>query len=164
GILDSGGDTVDRFGFESSFSVLKQQMARDQLKNGDTAKRIHSMPDLLAASDQELHLVEVKFRRQDYENGTPGVWLDNVSILRYKRYWPESILLLVSPHRGRFFAREVTELETEGGDFDETFHVYEQFSAITDLLPLTLGVNLWAYYAAVDNLTTFLTRRRRRSR
>jgi len=163
-ILEGAGYAVYPFGFESSFSVLKQQMTRDQLKNGDVAKRIHSMPDLLVASNQELHLIEVKFRRRDYENGSAGVWIDNASVLRYRRYWPESVLLLVSPHRDRFFAQHVTDLVTDGADYDESFHAYDRFSPMADLLPLTLNVKLWPYYAAVDNLTTFLTRRRRRWR
>lgn len=162
-ILESAGYVVYPFGFESSFSVLKQQMTRDHL-SGEAARRIHSMPDLLAASDQELHLVEVKFRRRDYEDGSAGVWLDNQSILRYQRYWPESILLLVSPHGSRFFAQRVNELETEGAKDDESFFPYEQFLAITELLSRTRDVRLWPYYAAVDNLSTFLMRRRRRGK
>lgn len=160
-ILESAGYTVYPFGFESAFAVLKQQMTRERLQHGETAERIRSMPDLLAISSNEIHLIEVKFRRRDYQDDTPGVWLHNGPVMKCQKYWPESILLLVSPHGPRFFGSPVGELQMVGEPGEETFLPYANFTRLSEVFPQTGGNDYRAYFAAVDNLTTFLYRQRR---
>lgn len=163
-IMESAGYTVYPFGFESAFAVLKQQMAKDRQQRGETAERIRSMPDLLAIASEEIHLVEVKFRSRQYEEHVPGVWLENGPMMRYQKYWPESILLLVSPYGHRFFVAPVCELRITGGPYTETFHPYDDFTGLHEVFARTVGIDYGTYFAAVDNLTTLLYRQRARRR
>src|SRR5207245_10632921 len=58
---------------------------------------------------------------------------------RYHRFWPETVLVLLSPFGDRFFAQYVKNLELEGNSYDKTWFEYTNFSSISSVFPLTTG-------------------------
>lgn len=150
-LLDSCGYSVYPFGYESTFSTLKRGLRENErLKDNDIAQRIRSMPDFLVNHEEELpQLVEVKFRKaQDRPN---KVELSNWEIGRYHRFWPETVLVLLSPFGDRFFAQYVKNLELEGNSYDKTWFEYTNFSSISSVFPRTTG-RLEPFHVGIDKL------------
>jgi len=66
------------------------------------------MPDYVVSSEKGLRLVEVKFRKISEHGGQPGVYLKNSDLNRYRKYWDESMIALISPYGDRFFCHPAT--------------------------------------------------------
>ena len=145
-VLESAGYTVYPFGYESTFSTMKHRL-NDRRFEGDVAHRIRSMPDFLVADDEERpQFVEVKFRGQGERVG-----LKNFEIWRYKQYWPETVLVLLSPFGDRFFAQHVKSLKLIGDTYQETWFEYTDFAAISSVFPRTKG-KLEPFLVGIDKL------------
>ncbi|HZD13368.1 MAG TPA: hypothetical protein VE177_07620, partial [Candidatus Binatus sp.] len=68
------------------------------------------MPDYVVSSDKGLKLVEVKFRKRSDRDGRPGALMKNSDLNRYRRYWAESVIALISPFGDHFFCQDVDKL------------------------------------------------------
>src|SRR3989442_4110462 len=105
-LLESCDYSVYPFGYESTFSSIRQRLREKRLENNDLAQRIRSMPDFLVTdSAEQPQLVEVKFRKTWEVQNRPLISFGNWEIGRYKKFWPESILVLLSPFGDRFFGQ-----------------------------------------------------------
>jgi hypothetical protein len=150
GLLESCGYAVYPFGYESTFSTLKRQLKDKRLENSDLAQRIRSMPDFLVTDEEVLRqLVEVKFGKGQSRPDTFS--LGNWEVGRYKRYWPESLLVLLSPFGDRFFAQYVKNLKLGSDSYSKTLFEYTDFSSISSVLPRTTG-KLEPYHVGIDKL------------
>ena len=98
------------------------------------------------ADDEERpQFVEVKFRGQGERVG-----LKNFEIWRYKQYWPETVLVLLSPFGDRFFAQHVKSLKLIGDTYQETWFEYTDFAAISSVFPRTKG-KLEPFLVGIDD-------------
>jgi hypothetical protein len=109
------------------------------------------MPDFVVTSDKGLKLVEVKFRKRSDHDGRPGVVLKNSDLNRYRQYWEESVIALISPYGERFFCQNVRDLMP--GPQETKWFDYSSFSAIPDFYPETRD-KLKAFGVAVDKIGT----------
>ena len=96
-LLESCGYLVYPFGYESTFSVLKRHLAEGRAGDSDQVRRVRSMHDFIVSDENEIQLVEVKFRKVSTHEGRSGVRFGNIELGKYKHFWPESIIALVSP-------------------------------------------------------------------
>ena len=107
------------------------------------------MPDYVVSSDKGLKLVEVKFRKRSDRDGHPGVLMKNSDLNRYRRYWAESVIALISPFGDRFFCQDVNNLIP--GSQDTKWFDYNDFQSLREVYPETRD-KLKAFAVAVDKL------------
>ncbi len=151
-LLESCGYMVYPFGYESTFSVVKQLLKDKRLEKSDLAQRIRSMPDFLVTDEEQLpQLVEVKFRKG--QSPPDNFSLGNWEVGRYKRYWPESLLVLLSPFGDRFFAQYVKNLKLGSDSYEKTWFEYTDFSSISSVFPRTMG-RLEPFHVGIDKLAS----------
>jgi len=131
-MLENGGYEVYPYGYESTFSGIKNKLGSDKgTRDSRTARRIRSSPDLLVydAKRNDVMLVEVKMRRQLDE--TRVVIYEEYKLERiedYKEFWDDSILVLVIPFGAVFYAQKIGELETK-----ESYNVTTDFGTVEDV-------------------------------
>ena len=151
-LLESCGYTVYPFGYESTFAAVKRHLRDKRLEKNDLANRIRSMPDFIVADDEELpQLVEVKFRKTWDAQSRPMIGFGNWEIGRYKQFWPESVLVLLSPFGDRFFAQYVKSLDLDGDSYGRTMFEYAAFSSISNIFQRTRG-KLEHFQIGIDKL------------
>ena len=139
-LLESSGYDVYPFGYESTLSVLKRRFGDKRLEENRLSQRIRSMPDFLVVDPENTdppQLVEIKFRKaQDHPS---RIVLKNWDLVRYRKYWPESVLVLLSPYREHFFAQYVEKLEPDGNSYEKTWFEFTAFSSIQNFFSRTAG-------------------------
>ena len=120
-LLDKCGYEVYPFGYESFFPILKRQLY-DSLPS-DVAGRIRCTPDLLVRNlrEQRVELVEVKARSA---GGQWGIQIEQIDL--YRKFWLESILILIIPSGNYFYAQHVNKLETKERYSPEDFYPLEE--------------------------------------
>ena len=129
-LLDKCGYEVYPYGYESFFPNLKRRLY--SIEQQDTAERIRSTPDLLVKfpDEQRVELVEVKARSA---SGKWGVEIREVE--RYRKFWPESILVLVIPSGNYFYAENVSKLASKNSYAPEDFRAFEEIFPLAEGLP-----------------------------
>jgi len=147
--LEASGYKVYPFGYESSLSSLKMHIWESQVNDSNAVQRVRSMPDYVVSSEKDLKLVEVKFRKKSEQGGRPGVFLKNSDLSRYRLYWEESVIVIISPYGDRFFCRDVRELMP--GTRETQWFEYSSFQKLSEVYPAT-GDKLKAFGVAVDKL------------
>ena len=147
--MEASGYKVYPFGYESSLSSLKMHIWESQVNDSNAVQRVRSMPDYVVSSEKDLKLVEVKFRKKSEQGGRPGVFLKNSDLNRYRLYWEESVIVIISPCGDRFFCRDVRELMP--GTRETQWFEYSSFQRLSEVYPAT-GDKLKAFGVAVDKL------------
>ncbi len=137
------------FGYESSLSSLKMHIWDSHFQDSNEVERVRSMPDYVVSSEKGLKLVEVKFRKRSDREGHPGVYMKNTDLNRYRRYWAESLIALISPFGDRFFCQDVNNLIP--GSQDTKWFDYHDFQSLREVYPETRD-KLKAFGVAVDKL------------
>src|SRR5256712_11305179 len=132
-LLEASQYKVYPFGYESSLSSLKMHIWDSHFQDSNAVERVRSMPDYVVSSEKGLKLVEVKFRRRSDREGHPGVYLKNKNLNRYRHYWTESAIALISPFGDRFFCQDVNNLIP--GSQDAKWFDYEDFQSLGDVYP-----------------------------
>jgi hypothetical protein len=150
-LLEASQYKVYPFGYESSLSTLKMHIWDNHIQDSNAVERVRSMPDYVVSSERGLKLVEVKFRKRSDHNGHPGVYLKNKDLSRYRQYWAESIIALISPSGDRFFCQEVNNLIPGSGE--TKWFAYDEFLPLPEFYPTTRD-KLKAFGVAVDKLET----------
>ncbi len=150
-LLESSGYKVYPFGYESSLSTLKIHIWDRGFENTDIVQRIRSMPDYIVSTEKNLELIEVKFRRKSDKEGQPGVFLKNRDINRYKQFWGESTIVLLSPHGDRFFAQSARDVIP--GSYETKWFPYSDFHSLSTIFP-AVGEKLHSFSIAVDKLSS----------
>jgi hypothetical protein len=150
-LLEASGYKVYPFGYESSLSSLKMHIWDSQIVDSNAVQRIRSMPDFVVASGKGLKLVEVKFRKRSDHDGRAGVLLKNADLNRYRQYWEESVIALISPYDERFYCQDVRDLMP--GPQETKWFDYTGFSPLPALYPETRD-KLKAFSVAVDKIGT----------
>jgi len=129
-LLDKCGYEVYPYGYESFFPNLKRKLS--DIEQHDAAERIRSTPDLLVKhpDEQWVVLVEVKARTA---SGKQGVGIREVE--RYRRFWPETILVLVIPSGNYFYAQHVSKLDPKSSYMPQDFRPFEEIFSLAERLP-----------------------------
>ena len=148
-LLEASQYKVYPFGYESSLSSLKMHIWDRHFHDSNEVERVRSMPDYVVSSEKGLKLVEVKFRKRSDREGHPGVIMKNSDLNRYRRYWAESVIALISPFGDRFFCQDVDNLIP--GPQDTKWFGYDEFQSLREVYPET-GDKLRAFGVAVDKL------------
>ncbi|NPA38799.1 MAG: NERD domain-containing protein [Candidatus Nanohaloarchaeota archaeon] len=79
---------VIKFGIENNFYILKDLIKKDV---SNTALQLRHMPDYVIIKNNNVWMVEVKTTK--YKN---EVWIDEEEYESLTRYWPETILVVIS--------------------------------------------------------------------
>lgn len=124
-VLDNAGYEVYPFGYESFLANLKRPLYNAPFSS-EVAERIRSTPDLVVLDKEtgDLNLVEVKFRGR--------LWNDkqaHILVNLYRKYWSESILVLICPRGKIFYAQFVRNLTRE----DNLFPVAKDFLPLEEI-------------------------------
>jgi hypothetical protein len=120
-LLDKCGYEVYPYGYESFFPNLKRKLYN--IEQQDAAERIRSTPDLLVKhpGEQRIDLVEVKARTA---SGKWGIGINEIE--RYRKFWPESILVLVIPSGNYFYAQHISKLDPKSSYTPQDFRPFEE--------------------------------------
>ena len=129
-LLDKCGYEVYPYGYESFFPNLKRKLY--DIEQRDAAERIRSTPDLLVkhSNEQRIDLVEVKARTA---GGRWGIEINEVE--RYRRFWPESVLVLVIPSGNYFYAQYISKLNPKSSYKPQDFCPFEEIFPLAAKLP-----------------------------
>ena len=158
-LLESCGYSVLPFGYENVLAGARPEISdRERFGRGDLVERIRSMPDLLVLGEQELHLTEVKFRAGTVRQGYQRITLSNWELIRYQKYWPEAVLVVVSPFRDGFHAQNVTALAPIGGFDMVTEFSYDAFLPIDAIFKLASRGDFGNFTQGIENLRSFWDR------
>jgi len=120
-LLDKCGYEVYPYGYESYFPNLKRRLYDSQ--PSDVAGRVRSTPDLLVrnSTNNEVNLVEIKARSASGRHGVKIREIDS-----YRRFWPESVIILVLPSGNYFYAQHVIKLDDSGKYYPHDFRPLEE--------------------------------------
>jgi len=155
-LLESCKYTVLPFGYENVLAGVRPELGdRERFGRGDLVERIRSMPDLLVMGDEELHLAEVKFRAGSVRRGYQRIPISNWELARYQKYWPEAVLIVVSPFRDGFHAQHVSELSPRGESTRATEFSYDAFEPIDAIFKQTSGCDFTGFAQGIENLESF---------
>ena len=129
-LLDKCGYEVYPYGYESFFPSLKRKLYN--IEQQDAAERIRSTPDLLVkhSDEQRIDLVEVKARTA---SGKWGIVINEVE--RYRKFWPESILVLIIPSGNCFYAQHISKLNPKSSYAPQDFRPFEEIFPLAAQLP-----------------------------
>lgn len=127
-LLQKSGYSVSPYGYESTFSEIRNKLAIKGTKNSRTVRRIRSSPDLLVYDEErkDLMLVEVKMRSAPRE--TSIKYMKRVA--DYKQFWDDSILVVIVPCGDVMYAQKVSELEVK-----QTYNATTDFEKFEDVFP-----------------------------
>lgn len=155
-LLESCEYAVLPFGYENVLAGMRPQIGdRDRFGRGDLVEQIRSMPDFLVLGRKALHLAEVKFRAGSVRKGYQRIPLSNWELARYKKYWSEAVLTVVSPFRDGFHVQHVKELQPVGGLDEVTEFSYDDFLPIDAIFRQASGSNFTDFSQGIANLRSF---------
>jgi Holliday junction resolvase len=136
-LLENAGYKVYPYGYESTFSDIKNKLREKGSGDSKTAHRIRCSPDLLVydGKTKDVMLVEVKMRRQrneKYVSIYKGAKLKRIA--NYIEFWNDSILILVIPLGNVFYAQKMSELTPKDWydittDFEKIEDVFTRIEA-----------------------------------
>lgn len=154
-LLESCEYAVLPFGYENVLAGVRPEVSdRGRFGRGDLVERIRSMPDLLVLGEKELHLTEVKFRAGSVRGGYQRIRLSNWELARYQKYWPESVLTVVSPFRDGFHVQHVNQLTPRGDREGATEFSYDDFLPLESIFKQATGGDFSAFSQGIENLAT----------
>ena len=155
-LLESCRYTVLPFGYENVLAGVRSQLGdRNRFGRGDLVERIRSMPDLLVLGKKELRLAEMKFRAGSVRRGYQRIPISNWELARYKMYWPETVLIVVSPFRDGFHAQHVSELSPRGESTHNTEFSYDAFEPVDAIFEQSAGCDFTGFAQGIENLGSF---------
>jgi hypothetical protein len=128
-LLEKCGYEVYPYGYESFFPNLKRKLSN--IEQQDAVERIRLTPDLLVKdSDGKcVDLVEVKERTA---SGKRGIKIKDIE--RYRKFWPESILVLVIPSGNCFYAQHIYKLNPKSFYTSRDFRPLEEIFRLAEKL------------------------------
>ena len=135
-LLEKSGYSVYPYGYESTFSDIKQKLNVEDAKNSSTARRIRSSPDLLVYDEdkKDVVLAEIKMRRAPEET---NVLIYPKIIERLKEFWNDAVLIIVVPCGNFFYAQRVAELEIK-----EAYNAAKDFLKLDEIFTRVEGEDL----------------------
>ena len=161
-LLKESGYEVQPFGVENVLGPLGPKIRNDTLKSSALGHRFRSMPDLIVVSDNELVLAEVKFRKGEMKGYKVFIRFKNWEVQRYHHFWPETTIILITPHGWRFYAIPIEDLVTTLDEGDETYFELSSFTPLHQTFKSVTPDLMQAYIGRVNRLRGTGRRRQRR--
>lgn len=116
-LLQRYGYEVFPYGYETTFSILKNMLTEKDVRTSPSVRRMKSQPDLVVFDKKRKNLifVEVKMRTSFPVTIKPN------AIQGYKEFWNDCILVLVVPDENVFYAQRMSDLQ-----------IREKYDPVTD--------------------------------
>lgn len=132
GLFEDSGYRVYPYGYESQLSQIRYDVRWQNASISDSVMRLKSSPDLLVYDSEKrnLYFTETKFRRVD---NPCDVSLRSDHIWNYKKYWNDSLLVVVIPVEHVFYAQFVKDLK---GPKTPVTNGWMSFDVTKDFIPL----------------------------
>jgi hypothetical protein len=142
-LLEKSGYVVLPYGYEVSMPYIRQRLAMSSTKS-KVLSRFKSSPDILVIDERndQLSLVEVKWRNWSQ----PYIDAEYLALSKYKRYWPEAILVLVVPQRNYFYAQYVAKLRPGR----ERYRLATSFKGIERIFPRVTAESVKQFQVIID--------------
>jgi len=150
-ILEESGYEVYPYGYESFLTPLKIKFEKGDIKSTEISRKIRSTPDLLLydPENKAVELLEIKSRNWDR---TDDVIIE--ALPKYRKYWQDSILIVVLPAGHFFYAQKVNKLKPRN---ENGFDMNEEFKWFEDVFT---RVQLDALYSYKRQIIDFWNRQR----
>lgn len=132
GLVEDAGYRVYPYGYESQLSQIRYDVRGQSASNSDSVMRLRSSPDLLVYDSRvgSLYFTETKFRRVD---NPYDVALRSDHIRNYRKYWSDSLLIVVIPVEHVFYAQFVKDLKISEGS---VANAWMSFDLTKDFMPI----------------------------
>jgi hypothetical protein len=142
-LLEDSGYTVLPYGYEVTVPYVRQRLGIGSSKS-KVMDRFRSSPDLLVIDEakDELNLVEVKWRNWN----RPYVDSEFLQLSKYKKYWPEAVLVLLVPSGYYFYAQRVSKLKPGRGHY----RLATSFKRIDRFFPKITKASTKNFQSAID--------------
>ena len=142
-LLQKSGYEIFPYGYETTFSVLKNRLSAIDVRNSPSVRRMKSAPDLVVYDKkrQDLMFVEVKMR-----SSLPAR-IDSSKIEGYQEFWNDCIMVLVVPDENAFYAQRVSALQKKPYYYPNT-----DFSKLQEFFPDINENDLRHYKLIASNL------------
>ena len=150
-ILEESGYEVYPYGYESFLTPLKIKFEKREIKQTEISMKIRSTPDLLLydPENKAVELLEVKSRNWDR---TDDVIIE--ALPKYRKYWRDSILVVVLPAGHFFYAQKVNRLRPRK---ENSFDMNKEFEWFGDVFT---KVHLDTLYSYKRQIIDFWNRQR----
>lgn len=142
-LLHKSGYEVYPYGYETTFSALKNKLAVEDARNSPSVRRMKCAPDLVVFDNKrkDLMFVEVKMR----SHLPAKIRSDNIE--GYKEFWNDCILVLVVPDENVFYAQRVSALQAK-----DYYYPSKDFSKISEFFQDINESDLQRYRIMASNL------------
>jgi hypothetical protein len=148
-LLLRSGYEVYPYGYETTFSILKNRLSAGDVRNSPSVRRMKYTPDLVVfdKNNQDLMFVEVKMRSK------VPVIIKPSQIEGYQVFWNDCILVLVVQDENVFYAQRVSVLQKK-----EYYNPATDFSRMRELFTGVDENDLQHYRILASSLFSSMTR------
>jgi Holliday junction resolvase len=148
-LLLRSGYEVYPYGYETTFSILKNRLSAGDVRNSPSVRRMKYTPDLVVfdKNNQDLMFVEVKMRSQ-----VPAI-IKSSQVEGYQTFWNDCILVLVVQDENVFYAQRVSVLQKK-----EYYNPATDFSRMRELFTGVDENDLQHYRILASSLFSSMTR------
>lgn len=153
-ILEQARYEVYPYGYESFITPIKIAFHERDIRSTPTARRVRSTPDLLVYDRDDRNVILLEVKSRDFDDPR-DVWLNARQLRWYKRYWPESIVVVIIPGGHYFYAQRAGELQNISGD--RNINLREEFEWFEKVF---VKVSTDALYRFKDDVINLFKRRR----
>jgi hypothetical protein len=131
GLLEDSGYNAYAYGYESLLAQIRYNVQKKRPSETDSILRLRSTPDLLVYNPENgnTFFTEVKLRRKDDPH---HLSLSNGYIMKYQKYWNDSVMVVVVPAGSVFYAQNVNKLSLSSKEPKS----YSTFDLTSDFLPI----------------------------
>lgn len=144
------------FGYESMFSRITSGINKTGTQS-ETMKRIRSAPDLLVVSPNksDVYLIETKFIGFSKTN---SVMLSKIQLEKYRRYWSDSILVVIIPSSDYIYAQEISQLQIPENAYPHSggpvyyFDLKKQFKPIYEIFKEIKKEEIEEFKSIIDKI------------
>lgn len=108
GLFREAGFEVYPFGYESTFSVVKEKLRGHK---DSTSLKIRHMPDILVfkpSNEESTKLIEVKY------SSSFNAQMNNLTFRDYKTHWGDAYIVFVTPNHNFFYIQKIKDMKVVG--------------------------------------------------
>jgi hypothetical protein len=131
GLLENSGYHVYAFGYESSISQLRYDVAthKGHVPHNPSNDRMRSMPDLIVHDNhtQQTAFVEIKYRSVKSPERVP---LTTKELQWTQTYWNDTVLVVVIPQEHNFYAQKISAVKLYDNVKSRQYNLLKDFTHI----------------------------------
>jgi len=152
GLVEDAGYNAYAYGYESLLAQIRYDVQKKKAPSTDSVMRLRSTPDMIILDPENgnTFFAEIKYRRTDNPN---NVTLNSETLKLYQKYWHDSILIVVIPVEGVFYAQYVSKLDSSKfGRTIANFNLDIDFDRLINILPKIETWHLQKYFNLLDDI------------